>query len=270
MERSTVPTLGELFAAREQLEVAADRAFLAALTGFRTAAAEAIPPDALTAAAGPALRAAVDAAWTAATLRVIRAAGRILGIPVPASLGDPDPTPLAVRAPGALGVVASVVAGSDFPVAAFDAITAVLALGSREQLTARATRSALYQTLTPHGAMPRPVVDPANPAPAPSLEEYGVSWAARSAALARASATATVAAHALAEYEASPYAMGARWLSMHDARVRPTHARAHGQVQPLGALFVVGGFELRYPGDPRGPLAETAGCRCILGPVYSD
>ena len=54
------------------------------------------------------------------------------------------------------------------------------------------------------------------------------------------------------------------WLSLHDDRVRTTHQHADRQRRPLAADFQVGGFSLRYPGDPLGPPEEVIGCRCVV------
>lgn len=61
-----------------------------------------------------------------------------------------------------------------------------------------------------------------------------------------------------------------QWLSSHDARVRDTHVKADGQIQPIGEPFELGGFadhppaRLDYPGDPDGPPQEVINCRCTL------
>ena len=55
-----------------------------------------------------------------------------------------------------------------------------------------------------------------------------------------------------------------RWTTMLDPRVRPAHSAAEGQSRPLDSPFQIGGYSLMYPGDPSGPLALTANCRCIL------
>lgn len=52
------------------------------------------------------------------------------------------------------------------------------------------------------------------------------------------------------------------WLATDDARTRPTHDEADGQRVPLTAPFIVGGFELQFPGDPSGPPQECVQCRC--------
>ena len=61
-----------------------------------------------------------------------------------------------------------------------------------------------------------------------------------------------------------------RWTSMKDDRVRPTHDHADGQVKRLGQTFAVGEAELRYPGDPLGPIEETINCRCLAVPVGKE
>jgi uncharacterized protein with gpF-like domain len=56
------------------------------------------------------------------------------------------------------------------------------------------------------------------------------------------------------------------WRSMRDGRVRHTHSILDGQkVQGLDTPFLSpSGAALRYPRDPRAPLAEVAGCRCYV------
>lgn len=54
------------------------------------------------------------------------------------------------------------------------------------------------------------------------------------------------------------------WVSRMDGRQRDSHGAAHGQVQAVGAPFIVGESLLRYPGDPLAPVRETANCRCWL------
>jgi hypothetical protein len=56
-----------------------------------------------------------------------------------------------------------------------------------------------------------------------------------------------------------------QWNSAHDPRVRPSHRAMNGQKRKLGDNFVTGeGVELAYPGDPDGPIEETAQCRCVV------
>lgn len=96
--------------------------------------------------------------------------------------------------------------------------------------------------------------------------EATTAYAARLRTLARTAATAN-AAHRMATSDLARKRGRMRWVTVHDARVRPTHVEADGQVQDLGTPFHVGGAHLLYPGDPAGPLKETANCRCILIPT---
>lgn len=45
-------------------------------------------------------------------------------------------------------------------------------------------------------------------------------------------------------------------------RTRDTHKAAHGQVRQIDEYFDIGGFPMRYPGDPNGPPQESIQCRC--------
>lgn len=55
------------------------------------------------------------------------------------------------------------------------------------------------------------------------------------------------------------------WISADDARTRPDHAAADGQVVGMDDSFRVGGEDLRFPGDPRGSAANVINCRCAIG-----
>lgn len=60
------------------------------------------------------------------------------------------------------------------------------------------------------------------------------------------------------------------WLATEDSRTRRTHKAADGQRVPLGQPFIVGGHELAFPGDPRGPAKEVIQCRCTTLLVRPD
>lgn len=96
--------------------------------------------------------------------------------------------------------------------------------------------------------------------------EATTAYAARLRTRARTAATAN-AAHRMATSDLARKRGRLRWVTVHDNRVRPTHVAADGQVQDLGTPFHVGDAHLLYPGDPAGPLKETANCRCILIPT---
>lgn len=58
-----------------------------------------------------------------------------------------------------------------------------------------------------------------------------------------------------------------QWISTADPRTRPTHVAADKQRTLLSEPFRVGGAQLLFPGDPRGPGNEVINCRCSLFPV---
>ena len=57
------------------------------------------------------------------------------------------------------------------------------------------------------------------------------------------------------------------WISTEDNRTRPTHVVADGQRTLLTEPFRVGGAQLLFPGDPRGPANEVINCRCSILPI---
>lgn len=57
------------------------------------------------------------------------------------------------------------------------------------------------------------------------------------------------------------------WISTEDNRTRPTHVAADGQRTLLSEPFRVGGAQLLFPGDPRGPANEVINCRCSILPI---
>lgn len=54
------------------------------------------------------------------------------------------------------------------------------------------------------------------------------------------------------------------WRTMKDEKVRPTHRSAFGQRRSATNPFRVGQASLMFPGDPTGPIEETANCRCWI------
>lgn len=54
------------------------------------------------------------------------------------------------------------------------------------------------------------------------------------------------------------------WVCTIDGRTRDDHFAADGQRVPLDGTFMVGGAELRFPGDKQAPIEQTANCRCTM------
>lgn len=54
------------------------------------------------------------------------------------------------------------------------------------------------------------------------------------------------------------------WLSTPGPRTRDDHAEADGQQVDANAMFIVGGEELEFPGDPRGSAENIIQCRCAV------
>lgn len=54
------------------------------------------------------------------------------------------------------------------------------------------------------------------------------------------------------------------WMAREDERTRLTHKMVDNTTVDVGQAFNVGGFPLRYPHDPFGPIQETVNCRCRL------
>jgi hypothetical protein len=97
-------------------------------------------------------------------------------------------------------------------------------------------------------------------------------WKNRAVTVARTEALAAVNAGAYAGAVRDAEARGDPapfkvWLATEDTRTRPTHKEADGQRTLLTSPFQVGGAQLRYPGDPRGPANEVINCRCTFLPV---
>lgn len=97
-------------------------------------------------------------------------------------------------------------------------------------------------------------------------------WKNRAVTVARTEAMAAVnsAAYAGAVREAEARGDPApfkAWVATEDVRTRPEHREADGQRTLLTSPFIVGGAQLRFPGDPRGPANMVINCRCVLIPI---
>jgi HK97 family phage portal protein len=60
------------------------------------------------------------------------------------------------------------------------------------------------------------------------------------------------------------------WIAAEDARTRPSHRSADGQIRLQGEKFDVGTAKMSYPGDPNGPASEVINCRCVVGYLSPD
>ena len=91
----------------------------------------------------------------------------------------------------------------------------------------------------------------------PSIARY------RAATIARTETHTAANVGSQAAAEATGLALIKEWGAAEDERTRETHAEADGQQVPMDGLFSVGGYDLRFPGDPAGPPGETINCRCV-------
>jgi uncharacterized protein with gpF-like domain len=64
--------------------------------------------------------------------------------------------------------------------------------------------------------------------------------------------------------------MSKEWIAGSDARVRPAHQEADGQIVRFDEDFLVGGESLAYPGDPRGSAGNVINCRCSTAPIPDE
>jgi hypothetical protein len=96
----------------------------------------------------------------------------------------------------------------------------------------------------------------------------GARWFAKVREVARTVAVSVLNAALVDAAEAYTAETGNRrwqqWWTVEDTRVRHAHRRAHGQARPVGQNFDVGGFPMRYPGDPLAPPDLTTNCRCSV------
>lgn len=95
----------------------------------------------------------------------------------------------------------------------------------------------------------------------PNMNRTSAVRAARTACTEAENAGRQAAAE---ELEEMGVIMGKRWVATPDARTRPEHAHADGQIVPCDEPFEVGGEKLMFPGD--GSLGASGwnryNCRC--------
>lgn len=91
--------------------------------------------------------------------------------------------------------------------------------------------------------------------------------ASRAQTIARTEVHASANASAQFSAEATGIEMRREWVASGGERTRTDHADADGQVVGMNEPFIVGGSELRYPGDPLAPAAQSINCRCAVAYV---
>ena len=225
---------GGVLAARARVEHATQAAAERELRAFLGTVAEA-------AAAGVLSWAVVEEAWAAVAGAVVAAGAARAGL---AEGGQ------------AAGWLRELASGSGVPVAVFDTVSVVLAAGAAAGWDAGRVRDELAAALDPDSGPVQPGTD--------GLPvRVGAEWDTGTGGLSRSVATAAVGAGVAALLAARGGGWMA-WVTRRDDRVRATHAAADGQRVPVGGRFVVGGWAMSYPGDPAGPVWETAGCRCVV------
>lgn len=97
-------------------------------------------------------------------------------------------------------------------------------------------------------------------------------WPNRAVTVARTETLAAVNAGVFRSAELEAESRGdpapfKQWIATADPRTRLTHREADKQRTLLREPFRVGGAQLLFPGDPRGPANEVINCRCSLFPV---
>ena len=93
-------------------------------------------------------------------------------------------------------------------------------------------------------------------------------WQAR-----RTARTATISSSNAGQQSAyvdASSVIGTEWVTAMDGRQRGAHGAADSQVVGTDGTFVVGGENLRYPGDPAGSASNIIHCRCTTIPRFAN
>ena len=94
------------------------------------------------------------------------------------------------------------------------------------------------------------------------------NWPDRARLIAQTETTrhfsSSMLAHALLVEKQDKRSLMKRWDTIMDDRERDAHRHANGQTVPLGQPFLVEGFPMMHPGDPKAPPGLVCGCRCGL------
>jgi SPP1 gp7 family putative phage head morphogenesis protein len=85
--------------------------------------------------------------------------------------------------------------------------------------------------------------------------------------IARTETTAAANYAAVQSGSVSGFVMEKRWISALDKRTRDPHASTNGQRVGEKEMFIVGGENLLYPGDPNGSAGNVINCRCTIAVI---
>lgn len=89
--------------------------------------------------------------------------------------------------------------------------------------------------------------------------EFGFYTEAGARRIGQTTATAATGLAQNAAFE--PFEGVERWLTQRDLRRRASHAAADGQ-QKKDGYYLIGGYQMQYPGDSSAPAREVVNCRC--------
>jgi len=245
---------GRATAARAALE----REMLAALTPAFAAFVRGVRADAVAAlnapvllASGPKRRARLSDPFTLASVETRwQATISAMTVWVNEFLRTPE-----TQVQDYLTGLAARLAWHDLPMEVFSSVREVLLQSQAAVWTQAETTAALSDALSlDTGAVTRTALD--------TVETSGFSFRSVMERLLRTEATAMFNVVQLGAVRDSGHGFK-KWVAHHDKRTRPTHLEASGQVVPNAQDFLVGGYALAYPGDPKGPAHETASCRGV-------
>lgn len=96
------------------------------------------------------------------------------------------------------------------------------------------------------------------------ISKQGLYLRARALRIARTETTYAASLGMEQSAKESTLPLVKKWVSARDARTREDHINANGQIVVKDGMFKVGGKQMKYPGDPRGGVAQVVNCRCSV------
>lgn len=163
--------------------------------------------------------------------------------------------------------LASSVAESSIPDAAYESIVAVLVAAQAEGWSTAQRNDQLRLALRPDEGVTSLVAagrrGPRHGARWDELDVGGMSFMNRMKQEARTAVTGLDGILTSSALRDQGFTRK-RWVTRHDAKVRETHVEAEGQTVPLEEAFIVGGYPLMYPGERGAPPALIINCRCTM------